>query len=75
MSEKKVDARRINITVSEEIINFYQELSEEMGIPRSAVMVMAMKNYMDQQKSLKMGDMYKTIQDLINRLGDKEQTN
>lgn len=75
MSEKKVDARRINITVSEEIINFYQELSEEMGVPRSAVMVMAMKNYMDQQKSLKMGDMYKTIQDLINRLGDKEQTN
>lgn len=75
MSEKKVDARRINITVSEEIINFYQELSEEMGVPRSAVMVMAMKNYMDQQKSLKMGDMYKIIQDLINRLGDKEQTN
>lgn len=75
MSEKKFDARRINITVSEEIINFYQELSEEMGVPRSAVMVMAMKNYMDQQKSLKMGDMYKTIQDLINRLGDKEQTN
>lgn len=56
--------RKVNITISDELVQYYQELSDEMGIPRSAAMVMAMKTYMDQQKSLKMGDIYKNIKDL-----------
>lgn len=61
-------SKRVNITVSDEIINFYQELADEMGVPRSAVMVMAMKNYMDQQKSLKMVDIYSSMEDLVSKL-------
>lgn len=67
-------SKRVNITVSDEIIQFYQELSDEMGIPRSAVMVMAMKTYMDQQKSLKMGDIYKSMQELVDKLEGKQQS-
>lgn len=64
--------KRVNITISEEMINFYQDLSEEMGISRSAVMVMAMKVYMDQQKSLKMGNMVDEINKLMEML-DKDK--
>lgn len=60
--------KRINIGLSDEIINYYQELADEMGVARSAAMVMAMKTYMDQQKSLKMGDTYKLLQDLANKM-------
>lgn len=65
-------SKRVNITVSDEIINFYQELADEMGVPRSAAMVMAMKTYMDQQKSLKMGDIYKSMQNLVDKLEEKK---
>lgn len=65
-------SKRVNITVSDEIINFYQELADEMGVPRSAAMVMAMKTYMDQQKSLKMGDIYKSMQELVDKLEEKK---
>lgn len=65
-------SKRVNITVSDEIINFYQELADEMGVPRSAAMVMAMKTYMDQQKSLKMGDIYKSMQDLVDKFEEKK---
>lgn len=65
-------SKRVNVTLSDEMINFYQELADEMGIPRSSVMVMAMKIYMDQQKSLKMGDLYKSMGELVNKLEEKE---
>lgn len=65
--------KRVNITISDEIIDFYQELSDEMGVPRSAVMVMAMKVYMDQQKSLRVGDIYKAMQELVEKLEEKNQ--
>ena len=61
---------RVNITMSDELLQFYQDLSDQLGIPRSAVMVMAMKTYMDQQKSLKMGDVYKQLEELTNQLSN-----
>lgn len=67
-------SRRINITVSEEMIDFYQKLSDDMGIPRSAVMVMAMKNYMDQQKSLEFGKIYKAMEELANKFQEIEDS-
>lgn len=64
---------RVSITMSDELLQFYQDLSDQLGIPRSAVMVMAMKTYMDQQKSLKMGDVYKQLEELTNQLSNTEK--
>lgn len=63
-------ARKVNITISEELIQAYQELADEMGIPRSAAMVMGMKTYIDQQKSLKMGDIYKQLEELAKQVSN-----
>lgn len=65
--EKKKDPVRLNLQMSEEIIAFYQELAEEIGIPRSGVMVMALKTYMDQQKSLKMNDQFESWYEIIEK--------
>ncbi len=65
--------KRVNITVSEELIDFFQELSDEMGIPRSAAMVMAMKTYMDQQKSLRLGDIYKSMEEMMQYFKEQEE--
>lgn len=72
--KKKNEPVRLNLQMSEEIIAFYQELAEEIGIPRSGVMVMALKTYMDQQKSLKMNDRFESWAEIIeqNKLSTKD---
>lgn len=60
--------RRANITLSEDMINYYQELADKMGIPRNAAMVMALKTYMDQQKSLEFGVIHKAMEELTEKL-------
>lgn len=52
-NKDEIDKIRVNITMSSEIVNYYQELSVQMGIPRSTCMVIALKSYMDQQNMLK----------------------
>lgn len=64
--------KRTNISLSEEILDYYQGIADKMGLPRNAAMVMALKTYMDQQKSLEMGDVYKNMQSLIDMLENKE---
>lgn len=64
---------RVSITLSEDLLQAYQDLSDEMGIPRSAAMVMGLKTYMDQQKSLKIGDIYKQLEELTNQLSSTEK--
>ena len=56
--------KRTNITLSEDMLDYYQGLADDMGLPRNAAMVMALKTYMDQQKSLDMGSVYKAMEDL-----------
>lgn len=46
---------RVNITMSKDMVEYYQEMSEEMGLARSACMVMGLKTYMDQQQMLVLG--------------------
>lgn len=60
--------KRTNISLSEEILDYYQGIADKMGLPRNAAMVMALKTYMDQQKSLEMGDVYKNMKDLVDKL-------
>lgn len=60
--------KRTNITLSEDMLDYYQGLADDMGLPRNAAMVMALKTYMDQQKSLDMGSVYKAMEDLSKKL-------
>lgn len=53
MTAKK-EPFRINMSMSKGIVDFYQEMADEMGIPRANAMIMALKTYMDQQQMLKM---------------------
>lgn len=66
-------AKRTNLTLSDEIIKYYDELAFSMGIPRNAVFVMALKTYMDQQKSLEMGNIYKAMEELVGKLDEIQQ--
>lgn len=60
--------KRTNISLSEDILDYYQDMADKMGLPRNAAMVMALKTYMDQQKSLEMGAIYKAMEDLASKL-------
>lgn len=60
--------KRTNISLSEEILDYYQEIADNMGLPRNAAIVMALKTYMDQQKSLEMGAIYKAMEELTSKL-------
>lgn len=65
--------KRTNISLSEEILDYYQEIADKMGLPRNAAMVMALKTYMDQQKSLEMGDVYKNMKELVDKLESQQK--
>ena len=65
--------KRTNISLSEEILDYYQKIADDMGLPRNAAMVMALKTYMDQQKSLEMGNIYKSMEELVNKLDEIER--
>ena len=47
-------------------------MADKMGLPRNATMVMALKTYMDQQKSLELGNVYKAMEELALKLGQSE---
>lgn len=64
--------KRTNISLSEEILDYYQEMADKMGLPRNATMVMALKTYMDQQKSLELGNVYKAMEELALKLVQSE---
>ena len=48
--EKENKTVRVNMTMSREIVDFFQEMSDRMGIPRSTCMVIGLMSYIDQQK-------------------------
>ena len=44
---------RVNIRISSETKRFFEELSKEVGAPQSALMAIALKDYIDQKRTLK----------------------
>lgn len=44
---------RFSITAGEDLIKEYDEMSNDIGISRSALILIAMKSYLDQQKAIK----------------------
>lgn len=51
---KKAEPFRVNITMAKDIVDFYQNMADEYGLPRSTVMVIGLKTYMDQQVMLEL---------------------
>lgn len=57
--------KRFNIYMSQGIYDFYVQMAEELGIPISSAMVVALKSYMDMQQGLKMeGDLKRLLSQL-----------
>lgn len=54
MSDKKGSKSKVNMLMADEMIDWYQNMADEMGIPRSTAMVIALKTYQDQQEMLKL---------------------
>lgn len=54
IDETEKSTFRVNITMSTEMVEFYQFMADSMGIPRSTCMVIGLKTYMDQQNMLKL---------------------
>lgn len=50
---KKPNLVRVGFFMSEGLKDFYREFGEEMGAPMSSVMILALKQYMDAQVTLK----------------------
>lgn len=44
---------RVNITVNNELLEFFQEYADRLGVPRSTAMVIALNSFKDQQDMLK----------------------
>lgn len=44
---------RVNITISDELKNYFEELSKETGASQSSLMALALKEYYEQKKIIK----------------------
>lgn len=48
------DKFRVNMTMSKELVDFYQEYADRLGVPRATAMIIALSTFKDQQEMLKM---------------------
>lgn len=65
---------RVNITVSEKIKKYFEEQSQETGIPQSSLMCMALAEYIDNKKIMKeMCNMQSYLQKIENLSKIKEE--
>lgn len=46
------DKVRVNITMSKELVDFYQEYADKLGVPRSTAMIVGLSTFKDQQEML-----------------------
>lgn len=62
----KRELKRKNIHMSLELAEWYENLSKEMGVSQSGLMVMALSYYKNQQESIKIGqhlpELFKQLQ-------------
>jgi len=47
------DKFRVNVTMSKELVDFYQDYADSLGVPRSTAMIVALSTFKDQQDMLK----------------------
>ena len=61
---------RKNIRMSPEVAKFYEEKAKSMGISQSALMVVALTDYIKQEKTI---NMMSSLKDIMERLEDVER--
>ena len=54
------DKIRVNITMSKELVDFYQQYADKLGIPRSTAMIIGMSTFKDQQEMLILSKLIKS---------------
>lgn len=58
---------RKNITLSDELAEYFEKKSKETGISQSALMVMAISEYLDQKKAMEsLGDIVAQLKKIEN---------
>lgn len=63
---------RVNIKISKDTKTFFEELSKEVGAAQSALMAIALKEYIDQKKAIKeIPYILKKLEEISNK-GDRE---
>ena len=60
---------RKNITLSDELAEYFEKKSRETGISQSALMVMAISEYLDQKKAME------SLSDILNQMKKLENMN
>jgi hypothetical protein len=65
MEDKKQEIARKNMYMSEEVANWYVEEALRLGVSQSALMTMVLSNYIDQKKSMDMGETLKKILEMV----------
>lgn len=65
---------KVNIRISKEIKKFYEDFSKEVGAPQSALMALALREYMDQKSAIRdlpiLLDKMNQIENQINGIGE-----
>jgi hypothetical protein len=66
--EKKVERTRVNITISNELKEWYQKQAESFGCPMSSMMAIALAQYKQQQEGLTMMQNMGKLNELLEQL-------
>ena len=59
---------RLNVTIPARVVEEVDNLAKEYGATRSAMITSILKTYLDQQKSLEIGTIYKAMEELVAKL-------
>lgn len=69
MAYKNIVVRK-NIRMSPEVAEWYEKKAKELGVSQSNLMVMALSEYIKQDKTIRM---MSNLQEIIDKLGNLEQ--
>ena len=58
--------------MSEQVAEWYVERSKEMGVSQSALMTMALKQYIDQEKAISLMDNMKQVLADVKRMQEEQ---
>lgn len=70
MKKQKEELARKNMYMSQAVATWYEEEAERLGVSQSALMTMVLSNYIDQKKSMDMGE---TLKELLKYVEEKPQ--
>lgn len=65
---------RVNINISDEMKDYFEKKSKETGVPQSALMVMAISEYLDQKKMINSIEPMLRQMELLQNIKDLNKT-